>query len=462
MNEKLNDALNEISGRHIEEAIKPKKKKKIYWLGAAAALLAIVIILNSGGISVLAPALVQADTISEAADSRIVELNEERSNRDEWLDYRNRQIATVDTVQAQLQHFFADTTSIYLSESDSNQLYSPVNLYMGLAMVAELAGGQSRQQILDLLGTADIETLRTQASAVWESAYVDGNDKCILANSLWLDDTLTYKQSVMDDIAYHYYASVYRTNFGTEETTMAIQNWLNENTHGLLKDAVDGVDPGAETLLALYSTIYFYAKWYNEFSAINNTTDIFHAPGGDITVTYMNKKESPMSYFWGDSFGAVGLSLKNGSTMWFILPDDGKTVDDVLAEGQYMEMVLNGYDWENRKDMKVNLSVPKFDVKSQSNLKSGLEELGVTDIFDPDVSDFSDSIAGDLFFAAVNQAVRVKIDEDGVEAAAYVEFPGYGTAMPPEEIIDFILDRPFLFVISKDDLPLFAGVVNEP
>ena len=45
-------------------------------------------------------------------------------------------------------------------------------------------------------------------------------------------------------------------------------------------------------------------------------------------------------------------------------------------------------------------------------------------------------------------------------AATYIELPGCGSAMPPEEIIDFVLDRPFLFVITKGNLPLFTGVVN--
>ena len=53
--------------------------------------------------------------------------------------------------------------------------------------------------------------------------------------------------------------------------------------------------------------------------------------------------------------------------------------------------------------------------------------------------------------------------EKGVTAASYMEIPGAGAAEPPEEIIDFILDRPFLFVITnRYDLPLFAGVVNQP
>ena len=35
--------------------------------------------------------------------------------------------------------------------------------------------------------------------------------------------------------------------------------------------------------------------------------------------------------------------------------------------------------------------------------------------------------------------------------------------MPTEDEIDFVLDRPFLFVITgAQGLPLFVGVVNQP
>lgn len=38
-----------------------------------------------------------------------------------------------------------------------------------------------------------------------------------------------------------------------------------------------------------------------------------------------------------------------------------------------------------------------------------------------------------------------------------------GAAAPPEEEMDFVLDRPFLFAITGyDGLPLFVGVVNQP
>ena len=178
----------------------------------------------------------------------------------------------------------------------------------------------------------------------------------------------------------------------------------------------------------------------------------------------MNKKLCQMYYYWHDDFSAVGLTLKNGSTMWFILPDEGKTTADILNKGSYGELISSGNTedgWQNKKYMKVNLSVPKFDISSTLNLKDGLNRMGVTKVFDIESSDFT-AITSDtpVYVTAVNQSARVEIDENGVKAAAYIEFPGTGAAQPPEEIIDFVLDRPFVFVISKGNLPLFTGVVN--
>ena len=60
-------------------------------------------------------------------------------------------------------------------------------------------------------------------------------------------------------------------------------------------------------------------------------------------------------------------------------------------------------------------------------------------------------------------ACRVKIDEKGVTAASYIELNfGAGAAEPPDEIIDFVLDRPFVFVVSREQIPLFVGTVNQP
>ena len=113
----------------------------------------------------------------------------------------------------------------------------------------------------------------------------------------------------------------------------------------------------------------------------------------------------------------------------------------------------------------MNQSVPKFDVSSQFDLREGLAALGITDVTDFDKADFSPltDAQQEIALTQASHAVRVAIDEEGVTAAAYTVMMAAGAAMPPEEEIDFTLDRPFLFVItSPDNLPMFVGVVNDP
>ena len=148
--------------------------------------------------------------------------------------------------------------------------------------------------------------------------------------------------------------------------------------------------------------------------------------------------------------------------MWFILPDEGMSTGDVLNDGSYMEMLLSN-KWENSKYMKVNLSVPKFDVSSTMDLSDGLKAMGMTHVFDKSEAEFTSPIWDlPVWLTGANQSVRVQIDEEGVKAATYIELPGAGSAEPPEEIIDFVLDRPFLFAITNGNIPLFVGCVNNP
>lgn len=367
-----------------------------------------------------------------------------------------------------LTPYFKSSIPAFLAGNDGeNAVCSPVNVYLALAMLAETAGGDSRQQILDLLGADSMDALRHQAGQVWQAHYCnDGATTCILANSLWLDEGLNYNSDTVKTLTNSYYASTFQGDLGSPEMNAALQNWLNEQTGGLLQEQAKQVEMDPSTVLALASTIYYRAKWKDEFQPENNTQDIFRSPSGDREVTFMNRTDGHGVYYWGEDFGAVQLTLGDGDRMWLILPDEGLTPEDILASGHAMELVLGGASvTENQKMLRINLSLPKFDVVDDTRLNEALHNLGITDVFDPDNADFTPILPQQTAWVdAVSHAARVKVDEEGVEAAAYTAMLFAGAARPPEEEMDFVLDRPFLFVISsyRSNLPLFAGIVNEP
>ncbi|MBD5084300.1 MAG: serpin family protein [Clostridiales bacterium] len=380
-----------------------------------------------------------------------------------------------------LDEFLSASTAQFLTGAgEDNRIYSPLNVYMALSMLAETAGGDSRRQILDLLQVDSIETLRTRAAALWKDHYRDdGTVTSILGSSLWLRDGMTYSQKTLDTLAETYYASSFSGEMGSEEYNQALRDWLNGQTGGLLDEQVSQLEMTPETVMALASTIYFKAAWHSEFNKERTETDVFHAPSGDVDVDFMHKTLED-TYYWGEHFAAVQLSFQQGGSMWLILPDEGYSVDELLQSGEAMDFLLaskyGNWDektqkyvgaWPGQKYLDIHLSMPKFDVSSDLDLIEGLKALGVTDVFNMYVSNFDPlgaSTDDPLYVAKAQHAARVTVDEDGCEAAAYTVMLLYGgAAPPPNDEVDFTLDRPFLFAVTGDsDLPLFLGVVNQP
>lgn len=362
--------------------------------------------------------------------------------------------------------FFSQSIKTLLSGSGSeNRVYSPVSLFMALGMTAEISGSSTRQQILDLLGQDSIESLRSHANSIWQANYMDdGMAKCVLANSIWLRDGMGYSQDTINHLSIDYYASSYSGKPGAPEYDALLRDWISRQTDGMLDNYVEDIKLDPETIIGLVSTVDFAGKWNSKFSADKTESGIFHAPSGDITCDFMNK-DMDMHYFWGDKFASVTLSFENNGAMKLILPDEGVTPEELLNDDEAMDYIMSkSYSWENNKYTEVILSVPKFDISSDIDLTDALKELGITELFDAAAADFSPLTGDSEKGAAVSQAkqaARVMIDEEGCRASALTIMVTAGAAMPDGKA-ELILDRPFIFVITCTDLPLFTGIVNTP
>ena len=193
-----------------------------------------------------------------------------------------------------LEGFISATASEILSGNGTeNRVYSPMSLYMALAMTSELTDGNTRAQILDLLGVESIEALRTQANAVWNANYNDdGAVTSILASSVWLDREISYHKETMDRLAEIYFASSYSGEMGSDSMNRALRAWLNEQTGGNLKNQIDNIGFDQNTILGLATTVYFRAKWKTEFSKAKTEKGVFHGAETDITVDFMKETQT--------------------------------------------------------------------------------------------------------------------------------------------------------------------------
>lgn len=381
-----------------------------------------------------------------------------------WKNQRARQ-KHLDGYANGLDSFFPASIRTFLSGTGAeNRVYSPLNVYMALAMLAELTDGTSRAQILDCLGAEDITALRQQATALWDANYCDdGHLTSILASSLWLNQDIPFVQETMERLAKVYYASSFQGPMGEDSFNKALQDWINQQTGGLLEEQAAGLEMAPDTVLALATTVYFRGHWYDEFSSSATASGVFHAQSGDLDCDFMHQRGS-RSLYTGDQFSAIAQGIDGSGAMWLILPDEGSSPDALLQGQALYDFLAAGYEWPQSKNYLVNLSLPKFDVSSALDLNDGLNALGVTNVFDNTLADFSPTTTEvPLFLSKAKHAARVTIDEEGCTAAAYTVMTADGASELPEEELDFTLDRPFLFALTNQDgLPLFVGVVNQP
>ncbi len=470
---------------HAPETVKrgaaaPKEApRRSRWVGVTAAALALVVL---GGLllwpgSPLAPtaraAIAEAQYPKQPAYPGGGNWSASYEKRyDAWFDALQTQKAALRTLRPDgdgLAEFYADTMGQFLSGGGTeNKVYSPLNVYMALAMLAEVTDGDSRGQILNLLGVDGVEELRALSSALWNANYrADSTTTSILASSLWLDEGLTYDRTTLDRLAEVYYASSFAGKMGSAEFTKVLQSWLDQQTGGLLKEAAQGVELSPETVLALATTLYYKVRWADEFRQDRNTTDVFHGPEGDVTAVYMCQS-GVGTYYYGEKFTAIRRTFKVGGSMWFILPDEGYTPEDLLNDPEAMAFLSDAAarsGWEKTKRLIIHQSIPKFDVTAEADLMAGLKALGVTDVFDAQRADFTPALPGaeGVAVSQVSHAARVTIDEEGCTAAAFTVISMPTAAPAPDEEVDFTLERPFLFLVeSESGQPLFTGVVNQP
>ena len=352
---------------------------------------------------------------------------------------------------------------VLAGQEGKNAVYSPLSLWSALAMLAQCANGNSRQQVLNAMGADSVEALQEQSEHLWRTLYTDdGQSALILANSIWLNSNLqgTYVQGTLDILAEKYYSGAYSVPMGTDAADSAVTEWVSKQTNGLIGSGAPVVKTNPDTLALLASSLYYRAGWEREFSPALTEKNIFtNAAGRESRVDFMHRTQSG-SFLRRENWQAAQLGTSLGH-ITFVLPDEGISPESLLQNPDFLSEL--DFSAEHTIYGEVQWSVPKFDVDSSLDLLDALKAMGVTDLTDMDRADLTALTDLDAFLSEAKQLARVKVDEEGVEAAAVTMMMMNYAGMPPEpaEVCVMDLDRPFLFVIRAEGVPLFVGIVNQ-
>lgn len=359
-----------------------------------------------------------------------------------------------------VNYFSYKTLSKILSNQTKNISYSPVSLYMALAIAGTGANGATQDEIFSALGVSGkgIDFLSKQNGNLFRSIYSDNEiGKLKIANSLWLQKDTHIKDAFINNTVQNFYTSVYNVNFSEKSAAELMSKWISENTNGKLSPKIN---ISKEEVLSIINTIYLKDEWVDKFDIDKTKSDSFNlGDGSKVKCDFMNRTYEAYRFVKGDGFTSSSLGLKNSGSMIFVLPDKGVKMDDLFSTPEKVALLFNEDLGENGK---VIFKIPKFSFGSNFDLNDTLKSMGVISAFKLK-ADFSGMTNDKIFISKIKQQTHITIDEKGVEAAAFTSILYCGSAAPNNKVAEMILDRPFIFAIkSNHGEILFVGIVNNP
>jgi len=361
-----------------------------------------------------------------------------------------------------------------LREQDGNLFYSPYSISLALAMTYAGARGETAQQMTDTLHFL-LNQDRLHPAFNWLDAELasrgedaQGKDgerfRLNIINAIWGQKDYEFLSDFLDVLAENYGAGLRILDFinETEESRLAINQWVSYQTESRIKDLIpqDAID--AQTRLVLTNAIYFNAAWEDPFDEDMTSDGPFYLlDGGQVTVPMMEQAEF-FGYTEGEGYRAVELPYDGGElSMLILLPASGNFT--AFEEGLQAQQV---YDIISDLQLTgVALTMPRFEFDSEFSLEDTLAEMGMPDAFVYPIADFSGMTGRlELFIWGVVHKAFVAVDTAGTEAAAATAGIVAPSPPPPESPVEVTIDRPFIFLIRDIETGaiLFVGRVLNP
>lgn len=341
-------------------------------------------------------------------------------------------------------------------QEDENTLVSPLSVLCALAMTANGAEGETKQQMEAVLG------LRTGQLNEYLYAYKiialqSTGAKVGVANSIWLNEAkqTAVRSAFLQANVDYLDADVYRVPFDGAACD-DVNSWVREATDGMIPSILDSVSPEAAGYLI--NALVFESPWSVSYKPEQVESGVFITEdGGMRRVSFMYSTED--EYLTDGATVGFAKRLYGGFTFVALLPDEHLRIDEFLASltGETLQDLL-----ASSRNVKVNASLPKFETACSTNLIKTLGEMGMSRLFDPTQAELG-GIGPGVYIAQAPHRAYLSVDEYGCKAGAAT---GMGALMgqPDGEPETVYLDRPFVYMIldAKYRVPLFIGTMMDP
>lgn len=353
----------------------------------------------------------------------------------------------------------------------TNLVFSPASIALALDMTRAGAKGSTANEMDRVLYISDPGALAHSANALASALesrtrHIDRpqNDPVditlAIANSLWAQKDLAFETAFLDLLATEYGAGLQLVDYKhePEKARNLINTWVADKTKQRIPELIPQGQITDQSRLTLVNAIYMKAPWLNTFAKESTANQPFTTTGGNVVDTATMHLNTDLRYARGSGFQAVELPyIGEELSMLIVLPDKGTALADGVAAVSTVSALASSRT--------VTLSLPKFDIETATGLATVLAAMGMPTAF-TNAADFTGmTTAEPLVIGAVIHQANITVDEEGTEAAAATAVVMGATSAPaPQDPVQLIVNRPFVFAIRDNPTGavLFVGHIGDP
>lgn len=342
----------------------------------------------------------------------------------------------------------------------SNIFISPLSVSMAFGLALNGANGTTRTEIeaaLKLSGLSPQQINEAYQLLLTELPKLDPKVQMNIANSIWYRSGFTVKPAFLTTNQTFFNAEVKSLDFTSASAPNTINDWVKDKTQQKITKIIDSIPDNM--VMYLINALYFKGSWQQKFDTNNTQDESFTLSNGSKKTVKMMNQTYEYNYMSNDLLQAAELPYGNDIySMTVLLPKEGKTVDQVIAQ-------LDGTNWQAwQKSMvkqKIEMGLPRFKTEYEVSLNGILQNMGIKTAF-TEQADFKGIADANLLITEVKHKTFVEVNEEGTEAAAVTSIGVGVTSLPSYPIMK--VNRPFVFVIREKATGtlLFMGKIVNP
>jgi serpin B len=351
--------------------------------------------------------------------------------------------------------------------NEGNLFISPYSIFTALAMCYEGAKGETADQMADVLAIEqDNASFHNYMKNLYELLNSENNEYNIsTANALWIREDYRLLESYLNIIKTVYGGGATEVDFSDAQKAADIINqWVENNTNGLIKDLILPDYINIFTTLILTNAIYFKGIWKYQFGSENTTDRDFKKPSDEtikVPTMQLLNTENSFNYTETDDVQMLELPYSGDDISMLIFLPKNNDISNLIVNIDDSKLST----WkDSMEEITLDIYLPKFKVESKYELQDHLNNLGMVIPF-TSAADFSGmNGVRELYISKVIHKAYIDVNEEGTEAAAatavIMERFSIGG---PEEII-FDCNHPFLYLIQHKQTGtiLFLGSILNP